>query len=102
MLYKSQSQSRIESIDIIRGAVMAIMALDHIREFLHSAALSFSPEDLTRTTPGHLLHALDHSLLRARIHVHRRVGRIPVGATRQEQEGAVVVSLDARTVAHCS
>jgi uncharacterized membrane protein len=52
MLYKSQSQSRIESIDIIRGAVMAIMALDHIREFLHSAALSFSPEDLTRTTPA--------------------------------------------------
>lgn len=31
---------------------MAIMALDHIREFLHSAAMSFSPEDLIRTTPA--------------------------------------------------
>src|SRR5438105_2964420 len=42
----------VESLDLLRGAVMAIMALDHVREFLHSAAASFSPEDLTRTTPA--------------------------------------------------
>ena len=29
---------------------MIIMALDHVREFFHSGAMSFQPEDLTRTT----------------------------------------------------
>ena len=44
------SGTRVQSIDILRGAIMIIMALDHTRDFLHSAAQSFSPEDLTRTT----------------------------------------------------
>jgi hypothetical protein len=44
--------TRIQSIDILRGAVMIVMALDHIRDFLNSAAQSFSPEDLSRTTAG--------------------------------------------------
>src|SRR5205823_2062753 len=43
-------RARVQSIDILRGVVMVIMALDHVREFLHSAVLSFSPEDLSRTT----------------------------------------------------
>ncbi|MGA7412932.1 MAG: heparan-alpha-glucosaminide N-acetyltransferase domain-containing protein [Bryobacteraceae bacterium] len=43
-------RTRVQSIDILRGAIIIIMALDHTREFLHSAALSFSPEDLSRTT----------------------------------------------------
>jgi uncharacterized membrane protein len=30
---------------------MIVMALDHVRDFLHAGAMSFSPEDLTRTTP---------------------------------------------------
>ena len=29
---------------------MIIMALDHVREFFHSGAMSFQPEDLSRTT----------------------------------------------------
>ncbi len=31
---------------------MIIMALDHTREFFHSGAMSFQPEDLARTTPA--------------------------------------------------
>ena len=40
---------RLTSIDALRGMVMIIMALDHTREFVHSSAMVFQPEDLTRT-----------------------------------------------------
>ena len=43
---------RLGAIDAVRGAVMIVMALDHVRDFLHRAAMSFSPTDLTRTTPA--------------------------------------------------
>jgi uncharacterized membrane protein len=42
----------LQQIDILRGAIMIIMALDHVRDFFHSAALAFPPENLARTTPA--------------------------------------------------
>jgi len=42
---------RIYSIDIARGLVMIIMALDHTRDLLHIDALTQNPTDLKTTTP---------------------------------------------------
>jgi uncharacterized membrane protein len=43
-------KDRNRAVDALRGLVMILMALDHTRDFFHSAAMSFSPEDLTQTT----------------------------------------------------
>lgn len=42
---------RISSIDIVRGLVMVLMPLDHVRDLLHTTSLTQSPTDLTTTTP---------------------------------------------------
>ena len=43
---------RITSIDFVRGLVMIIMALDHVRDFTHINASTQSPTDLATTTPA--------------------------------------------------
>lgn len=45
------SSKRIESIDIIRGLAMVIMALDHTRDYFHITANIDDPLNLATTTP---------------------------------------------------
>jgi uncharacterized membrane protein len=47
---EAQAGLRVSSVDLLRGLVMVIMALDHTRDFVHAAAMAYRPEDLTQTT----------------------------------------------------
>jgi len=41
--------ARLNSVDLLRGIAMVVMALDHTRDFFHNAR--FDPLDLSQTTP---------------------------------------------------
>lgn len=45
-----QSALRVQSVDALRGAIMILMAIDHIRDYVARSAQQFLPTDLTRTT----------------------------------------------------
>src|SRR6202040_4454808 len=49
---QSAPAPRIQSVDALRGAIMMLMAIDHIRAYLARSAQQFLPTDLTRTTPA--------------------------------------------------
>ena len=46
----SYNGNRIDVIDLLKGIVMLIMALDHSREFFHASALVFPPLDPAQTS----------------------------------------------------
>ena len=44
----SQKSNRLQSIDIVRGFVMVIMAIDHVRDYFSST--SYRPDDVTQAS----------------------------------------------------
>ncbi|MBT1706255.1 DUF1624 domain-containing protein [Chryseosolibacter indicus] len=45
------TNNRLSSIDFVRGVVMIIMTLDHVRDLLHVDSLTQSPTNLATTSP---------------------------------------------------
>ena len=52
MKIKVKKNNRIASLDLLKGAIMIIMALDHVRDYFHFDAFFFDPTDPEKTNIG--------------------------------------------------
>ena len=44
------AKNRIESLDLLKGLVIVIMAIDHVRDYFHYSSYFFDPTDPALTT----------------------------------------------------
>jgi uncharacterized membrane protein len=79
------TRPRLENIDVLRGLVMVVMALDHTRDFFSHDALLFRPLDLTQTYAALFFTRWDHSFLRTGLLFPCRHGCVPLIDARQNE-----------------
>ena len=84
----TRAKLRIESIDLIRGVVMILMAIDHVRVFSGVPAVAHR---------RCLFHPLDHALLRSGLHLSGRHQHLLV---RTQAHRYVTVPAHPRRLAH--
>ena len=84
--------ARIESIDLLRGIVIIIMAIDHVRGYFHADKFAFDATDLTKTNaaifftrwithfcaPGICISGGHFSIYNQSTEVKKRIIEIPV------------------------
>ncbi len=84
----SVTKQRIISIDILRGVVMLIMALDHVRDFFHITAMTDDPLDFK---PQHRLCFLPGgSLIFVRRYLCFYQELLPISLRGKEQKRKLV------------
>ena len=45
-----QPGTRVQALDVLRGLVIVLMALDHVRDYFHASGYAYDPLDLSMTT----------------------------------------------------
>ena len=96
---RAEALPRLDSIDLVRGLVMVIMLLDHMRDFTHAGGFFYDPLDASANHTSPLRDALDHPPVRAHVRVPRRPRSRAPASAREAGRGARALSLDPRSLA---